>query len=38
MTQASPMASVDADTFLNVTRTFAAPRDKVYAAWTEPST
>ena len=36
MTQASPMASVDADTFLNVTRTFAAPRDKVYAAWTEP--
>ena len=24
------------DTFLNITRTFAAPRDQVYAAWTEP--
>ena len=36
MTQASPLAGADLDTFLNITRTFAAPREKVYAAWTEP--
>ena len=36
MALASPLASVNPDTFLNITRTFAAPRDQVYAAWTEP--
>ena len=36
MTQASPLVGVDPDTFLNISRTFAAPREKVYAAWTEP--
>ena len=36
MSLASPLDSVDPNTFLNITRTFAAPRDQVYAAWTEP--
>ncbi len=36
MSMASPLSSVDPDTFLNISRTFAAPRDQVYAAWTEP--
>ena len=38
MTQATPVTatSPDPDSFLNLTRTFAAPRDAVYAAWTDP--
>ena len=36
MSMASPVATANPDTFLNITRTFAAPRDQVYAAWTEP--
>ena len=37
MAQANPATiSPDPDTFLNVTRTFAAPREAVYEAWTDP--
>lgn len=39
MTQASPIAATSPDPdsfFLDLTRTFAAPREAVYAAWTDP--
>ena len=36
MAEVSPATTPDPDTFLNMNRTFAAPRDQVYAAWTEP--
>ena len=36
MAETNPATTPDPATFLNITRTFAAPRDKVYAAWTEP--
>ena len=36
MAETNQATTPDPATFLNMTRTFAAPRDKVYAAWTEP--